>query len=123
MVLARQNESAGYTASFCSRPQFSLVAFETALSLPPALNLTPEVASPTPARDIGLLVSIWGNDAAQCDILQEQMDAPFILTLKSFDQHETHCSVNHFREMNPGGWQMSMSCSVEGRPSGLNRVD
>jgi len=115
LILAYQKDDGTYSTGLCALPQFPLAEFEAALA-PPATPLPsdgrPDSSLEIPS-DLTALLGTWGADEAQCNLLQEERGAPFILTQNSFDQHETHCDTS-FTSAEIGGWNMSMSCSVEG---------
>ncbi|MDJ0922374.1 MAG: hypothetical protein QNI84_14695 [Henriciella sp.] len=56
----------------------------------------------------------WGTSLAQCANFQEVMDAPMILTMEGYDQHETHCTFDTVVQPTPNSWKADGSCSVEG---------
>jgi len=73
-----------------------------------------ETEIPEPAAEPVTMVGTWGKTLEQCGNFQEVMDAPMILTMEGYDQHEAHCTFDLVVQLAPNSWKVDGSCSVEG---------
>jgi len=69
-----------------------------------------EASSDAPPAYVGT----WAGDQAQCQVPQEEMDAPLIMAVDRSDQHEAHCEFETVEQTGPNSWSIEASCSVEG---------
>ncbi|MEM9938418.1 MAG: hypothetical protein AAF768_06190 [Pseudomonadota bacterium] len=73
-----------------------------------------ETEIPEPSAAPVTMVGTWGKTLEQCGNFQEVMDAPMILTMEGYDQHEAHCSFDLVVQLAPNSWKVDGSCSVDG---------
>ena len=112
LILAHQRDDGSFGTNLCASPQFSLAEFEAALAAPS--TPVPSDGTDYAPNDVRIIFGTWGADEVQCSKPQEVRGAPFILSQTRFDQYETHCDVRYDPVADPGGWNMSLTCSVEG---------
>ncbi len=77
-----------------------------------AILLAIAIASPTLAAE-PVYVGVWGSTRAQCQLGQDNPNAPMAVRSRGYDQHEAHCT---FASVTPAGsgWNVRANCSVEG---------
>lgn len=64
-------------------------------------------------------IGIWASEPAQCTVGQEEENAPLIMKVRGYDQHETHCKFTSISK-NGTRWAAKASCDVEGDHQNLN---
>jgi hypothetical protein len=77
---------------------------------PPA----PSAEAPAAVNAPPVYVGTWAIDAAQCGNDQSMQEAPMILAVDGYDQHEAHCTFDTVNEIGVNRWNVAASCSVEG---------
>ena len=73
-----------------------------------ASAMTAAAAEPVPD-----FIGTWAVLPDDCKAGQDQPNAPMILTLKGFDQHETHCRFDGVK-LSKGRWKTVGYCGVDG---------
>lgn len=68
--------------------------------------------APVGAADVPF-AGTWASDKAQCANDQSKDEAPLILTDKTYDQHEAHCTFSSVAAKGEA-WDVKARCSVEG---------
>ena len=64
-------------------------------------------------------VGTWASEPAQCTVGQEEENAPLIIKVRGYDQHETHCEFTSVSNIG-SGWAAKASCDVEGDHQNLS---
>lgn len=58
-------------------------------------------------------VGAWASDTKDCRVPQERENAPFLVSPKGYDRHETHCTFENLMKKGRT-YTADTKCSVEG---------